>query len=64
LPNEPKIREAYDMLRRQHIIQADPTYVDQLSVTIEPRTKSGIFEDPDKSKVAEESFLLTTTHSI
>lgn len=51
LPDEPKIKEAYEMLRRQNIIQEDPIYVDQLSVTVEPRTKSGIFEDPDKSKV-------------
>lgn len=30
LPHEPKIKEAYQMLRRQGIIKQDPVYIDQV----------------------------------
>jgi ADP-ribosylation factor-binding protein GGA len=30
LPHEPKIKEAYQMLRRQGIVKQDPVYINQV----------------------------------
>lgn len=50
LPHKPKIKEAYDMLKKQGIVQADPENVDKLSISVQPRAKNPIFEDQNKSK--------------
>ncbi len=50
LPQKTKIREAYEMLKKQGIVEADPTYVDKLIVTVPSRSKNTIFEDPDKGQ--------------
>jgi hypothetical protein len=32
LPQKTKIKEAYDMLKKQGIVQVDPTYVDKVKL--------------------------------
>ncbi|KAK3580716.1 hypothetical protein CHS0354_005721 [Potamilus streckersoni] len=53
LPLEPKIEEAYRMLKQQGIITEDPTYVDKLDLVPEPppRPKNAVFEDDEKAKL-------------
>jgi ADP-ribosylation factor-binding protein GGA len=50
LPQKTKIKEAYDMLKRQGIVTADPVNVDKLEIAVAPRVKNPIFEDEEKSK--------------
>ncbi|XP_075266230.1 ADP-ribosylation factor-binding protein GGA2-like isoform X2 [Convolutriloba macropyga] len=57
LPHEPKIKEAYEMLKQQGLITADPTYVDfQYEVSnskesTKERARNPIFDDEDKNKL-------------
>ena len=48
--NRPKIKEAYEMLKKQAIIIQDPSNVDKLDIRVPPRVSNPIFEDEDKSK--------------
>lgn len=48
--NRPKIKEAYEMLKKQGIIVEDPVNVDKLDIQIPPRISNPIFEDRDKAK--------------
>lgn len=53
LPNETKINEAYQMLKRQNIVLEDPIYLDKTTSTapVPQRTKSIFDGDEEKSKV-------------
>ncbi|XP_043940969.1 ADP-ribosylation factor-binding protein GGA3 isoform X2 [Protopterus annectens] len=54
LPEEGKIKEAYQMLKRQGIVLLDPQIsVDRTLITSPPRPKSTVFEDEEKSKLLE-----------
>lgn len=48
--NRPKIKEAYEMLKKQAIITQDPPNVDKLDIRVPPRISNPIFEDEGKSK--------------
>ncbi|KAL3877707.1 hypothetical protein ACJMK2_035373 [Sinanodonta woodiana] len=50
LPLEPKIEDAYRMLKQQGIITEDPTYVDKIPEP-PPRPKNAVFEDDEKAKL-------------
>lgn len=50
LPAKTKIREAYDMLKKQGLVREDPTYVDKLVINVAPRPKNVIFDNEDKSR--------------
>jgi ADP-ribosylation factor-binding protein GGA len=50
LPQEVKIKEAYDMLKRQDIVKSDPVDVDELVINVTPRQKDPIFDNEAKSK--------------
>ena len=50
LPKKAKIKEAYEMIKKQGIVEADPVDVEELTVNIAPRPKNPIFEDEEKSK--------------
>uniref|UniRef100_UPI00398F1973 ADP-ribosylation factor-binding protein GGA1-like n=1 Tax=Pristiophorus japonicus TaxID=55135 RepID=UPI00398F1973 len=53
LPNEIKIRDAYQMLKKQGIIKQDPKLPDEKPLPPpSPRMKSSIFDDDEKSKEA------------
>ncbi|XP_004538966.1 ADP-ribosylation factor-binding protein GGA1 isoform X1 [Maylandia zebra] len=61
LPDETKILEAYQMLKKQGIVKQDPVLpVDKPLPPPPPRAKSAIFEDEEKSKTL--SRLLNSTH--
>ncbi|XP_034045516.1 ADP-ribosylation factor-binding protein GGA1 [Thalassophryne amazonica] len=61
LPNEVKISDAYQMLKKQGIIKQDPDLPpDKLLNPPPPRPKNAIFEDEEKSKML--SRLLNSTH--
>ncbi|KAL1005821.1 hypothetical protein UPYG_G00064390 [Umbra pygmaea] len=61
LPDEPKIADAYQMLKKQGIVKQDPALPDDNPLPPPPpRTKSTIFEDEEKSKML--SRLLNSTH--
>ncbi|KAK2160731.1 hypothetical protein LSH36_127g04020 [Paralvinella palmiformis] len=61
LPNEGKVTEAYQMLKRQGIVKTDPTYVDKtLEPPPPPRSDNSLFEDEEKSKLL--SRLLKSNH--
>ena len=46
-----KIKEAYDMLKKQGLVTEDPVYVDKLVVNVTPRhDRNSVFEDEEKSK--------------
>uniref|UniRef100_A0A8C7QFV7 VHS domain-containing protein n=1 Tax=Oncorhynchus mykiss TaxID=8022 RepID=A0A8C7QFV7_ONCMY len=60
LPDEPKIADAYQMLKKQGIVKQDPVLPDEPLPPPPPRTKSVIFEDEEKSKML--SRLLNSTH--
>ncbi len=50
LPKKAKIREAYEMIKKQGIVGEDPVDVEELQVSVAPREKNPIFEDDEKSK--------------
>uniref|UniRef100_A0A1A8M9Z5 Golgi-associated, gamma adaptin ear containing, ARF binding protein 1 n=1 Tax=Nothobranchius pienaari TaxID=704102 RepID=A0A1A8M9Z5_9TELE len=61
LPDEPKISDAYQMLKKQGIIKQDPELPpDKLLNLPPPRPKNAIFEDEEKSKML--SRLLNSSH--
>ncbi|XP_033945074.1 ADP-ribosylation factor-binding protein GGA1-like [Pseudochaenichthys georgianus] len=61
LPDEAKITDAYQMLKKQGIIKQDPELPpDQLLNLPPPRPKNAIFEDEEKSKML--SRLLNSSH--
>ncbi|KAG1687143.1 ADP-ribosylation factor-binding protein GGA1 [Nymphon striatum] len=55
LKNEPKISEAYAMLKKQGVVTEDPVYIEQnipqpeITATLVPRSKNAVFEDQEKS---------------
>ncbi|XP_033117970.1 ADP-ribosylation factor-binding protein GGA1-like [Anneissia japonica] len=52
IPDQPKIKEAYDMLKKQGLVKEDPTYMDKIPLDVgPPRPKQAVFEDEDKSKL-------------
>ncbi|MEQ2247713.1 hypothetical protein ILYODFUR_011992 [Ilyodon furcidens] len=60
-PDEPKIAEAYQMLKKQGIVKQDPVLPgDKPLPPPPPRAKIAIFEDEEKSKML--SRLLKSTH--
>ncbi|XP_071396035.1 ADP-ribosylation factor-binding protein GGA1-like isoform X5 [Centroberyx affinis] len=61
LPDEAKISDAYQMLKKQGIVKQDPELPpDKLLNPPPPRPKNAIFEDEEKSKML--SRLLNSTH--
>lgn len=61
LPDETKISDAYQMLKKQGIIKQDPELPpDKLLTLPPPRPKNTIFEDEEKSKML--SRLLNSSH--
>ncbi|CAK6962905.1 ADP-ribosylation factor-binding protein GGA1-like [Scomber scombrus] len=60
MPEETKIAEAYQMLKKQGIVKQDPVLPDDKPLPLPPpRTASAIFEDEEKSKML--SRLLNST---
>ncbi|XP_033631001.1 ADP-ribosylation factor-binding protein GGA1-like [Asterias rubens] len=52
LPEEPKIIEAYQMLKKQGLVKEDPVYMDkEYFPPPPPRPKNASFEDEEKSKL-------------
>uniref|UniRef100_A0A3B3V2J5 Golgi associated, gamma adaptin ear containing, ARF binding protein 1 n=1 Tax=Poecilia latipinna TaxID=48699 RepID=A0A3B3V2J5_9TELE len=63
LPDEPKISDAYQMLKKQGIIKQDPELPPDKLLHLPPRRpKNTIFEDEEKSKVRMLSRLLNSSH--
>ncbi|XP_070838491.1 ADP-ribosylation factor-binding protein GGA1-like isoform X1 [Chaetodon trifascialis] len=61
LPDETKIADAYQMLKKQGIVKQDPVLPDDRPLPPPPpRAKSAVFEDEEKSKML--SRLLNSTH--
>ncbi|XP_064419422.1 ADP-ribosylation factor-binding protein GGA1 isoform X2 [Latimeria chalumnae] len=61
LPDELKIAEAYQMLKKQGIIKQDPVLPpDKPFLLLPPRPKNAMFEDEEKSKMLAR--LLKSTH--
>ncbi|XP_072512084.1 ADP-ribosylation factor-binding protein GGA1 isoform X2 [Notamacropus eugenii] len=61
LPQEVKIAEAYQMLKKQGIVKTDPKLPDDTPFLAPPtRPKNGIFEDEEKSKMLAR--LLKSSH--
>uniref|UniRef100_A0A4W2IEA7 Golgi associated, gamma adaptin ear containing, ARF binding protein 1 n=1 Tax=Bos indicus x Bos taurus TaxID=30522 RepID=A0A4W2IEA7_BOBOX len=61
LPEEVKIAEAYQMLKKQGIVKADPKLPDDATFPVPPpRPKNVIFEDEEKSKMLAR--LLKSSH--
>uniref|UniRef100_UPI0037E960EE ADP-ribosylation factor-binding protein GGA1-like isoform X2 n=1 Tax=Semicossyphus pulcher TaxID=241346 RepID=UPI0037E960EE len=61
LPDEAKIAEAYQMLKKQGIVKLDPVLPEDKPLPPPPpRAKSAVFEDEEKSKML--SRLLNSTH--
>ncbi|CAJ1053817.1 ADP-ribosylation factor-binding protein GGA1-like isoform X4 [Xyrichtys novacula] len=61
LPDETKIAEAYQMLKKQGIVKLDPVLPEDKPLPPPPpRAKSAVFEDEEKSKTL--SRLLNSTH--
>ncbi len=52
LPKRVKIKEAYDMLKKQGLVDQDPVYVDKLIINVTPRERNTntVFEDEEKSR--------------
>lgn len=50
LPKRVKIKEAYDMLKKQGLVDEDPVYVDKLTVNVTPRERNTVFENDEKSR--------------
>ncbi|KAL0992966.1 hypothetical protein UPYG_G00101580 [Umbra pygmaea] len=60
LPDEAKITEAYQMLKKQGIVKEDPVLpADKIFTPPPPRPKNAVFEDEEKSKML--SRLLNST---
>ncbi|XP_006890201.1 PREDICTED: ADP-ribosylation factor-binding protein GGA1 isoform X2 [Elephantulus edwardii] len=61
LPEEAKIAEAYQMLKKQGIVKSDPKLPDDAIIPLPPpRPKNVIFEDEEKSKMLAR--LLKSSH--
>ncbi|MGH0146647.1 UNVERIFIED_CONTAM: hypothetical protein FKN15_022637 [Acipenser sinensis] len=61
LPDETKIADAYQMLKKQGIVKMDPVLPDDKPLPLPPpRPKNTIFEDEEKSKMLAR--LLNSTH--
>ncbi|PIK35473.1 putative ADP-ribosylation factor-binding protein GGA1 [Apostichopus japonicus] len=61
LPHEPKVKEAYEMLKKQGLVKEDPEYVNE-TFTLEPSSpRMADFEDDDKAKLL--SRLLKSKHA-
>ncbi|MBN3303299.1 GGA1 protein, partial [Amia calva] len=61
LPDEVKIKEAYQMLKKQGIVKKDPKLSEKiLMAPLPPRTQGSVFDDEDKSKLLAR--LLKSTH--
>ncbi|XP_004675731.1 PREDICTED: ADP-ribosylation factor-binding protein GGA1 [Condylura cristata] len=61
LPEEVKIAEAYQMLKKQGIVKADPKLPEDATLALPPpRPKNVIFEDEEKSKMLAR--LLKSSH--
>ncbi|PIK46959.1 putative ADP-ribosylation factor-binding protein GGA1 [Apostichopus japonicus] len=61
LPHEPKVKEAYEMLKKQGLVKEDPEYVNE-TFTLEPSSpRMADFEDEDKAKLL--SRLLKSKHA-
>ncbi|XP_071359799.1 ADP-ribosylation factor-binding protein GGA1-like [Trachinotus anak] len=61
LPDETKVADAYQMLKKQGIVKQDPVLPDDKPLPPPPpRAQSAIFEDEEKSKML--SRLLNSTH--
>ncbi|XP_041098172.1 ADP-ribosylation factor-binding protein GGA1 isoform X2 [Polyodon spathula] len=61
LPDETKIADAYQMLKKQGIVKVDPVLPDDKPLPLPPpRPKNTIFEDEEKSKMLAR--LLNSTH--
>ncbi|XP_041735527.1 ADP-ribosylation factor-binding protein GGA1 [Coregonus clupeaformis] len=61
LPDDAKIADAYQMLKKQGIVKQDPVLpADKLLPLPPPRPKNAIFEDEEKSKTL--ASLLNSTH--
>uniref|UniRef100_A0A8P4G2I2 ADP-ribosylation factor-binding protein GGA1 n=1 Tax=Dicentrarchus labrax TaxID=13489 RepID=A0A8P4G2I2_DICLA len=61
LPDETKIADAYQMLKKQGIVKLDPVLPDDKPLPPPPpRAQSAVFEDEEKSKML--SRLLNSTH--
>jgi ADP-ribosylation factor-binding protein GGA len=50
LPLKTKIREAYEMLKKQGIVESDPAYVEKLVINVAPRPKNAVFDNEEKSR--------------
>ena len=52
LPNEPKIKEAYELLKTQQVLKEDPVYIGPLHIRATPRPKASVedFQNELKSK--------------
>lgn len=50
LPLKTKIREAYEMLKKQGIVESDPLYVEKLVINVAPRPKNAVFDNEEKSR--------------
>ncbi|KAJ8319036.1 hypothetical protein KUTeg_004127 [Tegillarca granosa] len=66
LKHEPKIMEAYTMLKQQGIVKEDPTYIDQ---TIDipaatPRPKHEIYDDEEKCKTLQKLLNSKNPHDL
>uniref|UniRef100_A0A674BUM1 Golgi associated, gamma adaptin ear containing, ARF binding protein 1 n=1 Tax=Salmo trutta TaxID=8032 RepID=A0A674BUM1_SALTR len=60
LPDEAKIADAYQMLKKQGIVKQDPVLPADKLLLPPPRPKNAIFEDEEKSKTLTR--LLNSTH--
>ncbi|CAL4121689.1 unnamed protein product [Meganyctiphanes norvegica] len=54
LPSEPKILEAYNMLKKQGVVRKDPAYLGVPTNPVpRPRDKNAVFEDEEKAKLLQ-----------
>uniref|UniRef100_A0A667WFW1 VHS domain-containing protein n=1 Tax=Myripristis murdjan TaxID=586833 RepID=A0A667WFW1_9TELE len=51
LKEEPKIQEAYRMLKKQGVVKKDPKLPDTVLVPPPPRTTTSVFDQEDKAKL-------------
>ena len=50
LPKRVKIKEAYDMLKKQGLVDEDPVNVYKLTANVTPRERNTVFKDDEKSR--------------